>query len=129
MMGGPSISQEIITMLENFYEHNDISRQAPGKSDTIVVRTDVRKETHQRRHLFMTVAVKHISCLERSTQINALECQSLLNYDLSMYFCLVIYQSLFLLADTIKILCCSVKQHTKFRVTLYSQLATIFSLQ
>ena len=46
-------------MLENFYEHNDISRQAPGKSDTIVVRTDVRKETHQRRHLFMTVAEAH----------------------------------------------------------------------
>ena len=43
-------------MVENFYEQDDISRQAPGKRDTIVVRIDVKKETRQRRHLFMTVA-------------------------------------------------------------------------
>ena len=54
--GRPSLSQEIVTMVDNFYEQDDISRQAPGKRDTIVVRTDVRKESRQRRHLFMTVA-------------------------------------------------------------------------
>ena len=43
-------------MVENFYEQDDISRQAPGKRDTIVVRSNVGKETRQRRHLFMTVA-------------------------------------------------------------------------
>ena len=43
-------------MVDNFYEQDDISRQASGKRDTIVVRTDVRKESRQRRHLFMTVA-------------------------------------------------------------------------
>ena len=59
MISRPLLSQEIITMVENFYEHNDISRQAPGKCDTIVVRTDVRKETCQRRHLFLTVAEAH----------------------------------------------------------------------
>ena len=55
-LGRPSLSQEIVTMVDNFYEQDDISRQAPSKLDTIVVRTDVRKETRQRRHLFMTVA-------------------------------------------------------------------------
>ena len=50
------LSQEIVTMVENFYEQDDISRQAPGKRDTIVVRSNVGKETRQRRHLFMTVA-------------------------------------------------------------------------
>ena len=43
-------------MVENFYEQDDISRQDPGKHYTIVVHTNVRKETHQRRDLFMTVA-------------------------------------------------------------------------
>ena len=55
-MGRPSLSQKIVTMVENFYEQDDISRQAPGKRDTVVVLTDVRKETRQRRHLFITVA-------------------------------------------------------------------------
>ena len=55
-LGRPSLSQEIVTIVENFYEQDDISRQAPSKRDTIVVRSNVRKETHQRRHLFMTVA-------------------------------------------------------------------------
>ena len=55
-LGRPSLSQKIVTVVENFYKQDDISRQAPGKRDTIVVCTDVRKETHQRRHLFMTVA-------------------------------------------------------------------------
>ena len=35
-------------MVENFYEQDDISRQAPGKRDTIV-HTDVKKETRQRK--------------------------------------------------------------------------------
>ena len=46
-LGRPSLSQEIVTMVEKFYKQDDIS---------IVVCTDVRKETSQRRHLFMTVA-------------------------------------------------------------------------
>ena len=69
-LGRPSLGQEIVTMVENFYEQDDISRQAPGKHDTIIVRTDVRKETCQRRHLLQLL--KHISCLKRSTQMNAL---------------------------------------------------------
>ena len=52
----PSLSQEIVTIVENFYEQDDISRQAPGKRDTIVVHSNVGKETRQRRHLFMKVA-------------------------------------------------------------------------
>ena len=52
----PSLSQETVTMIENFYEQDDISRQAPGKRDIIVVCTDVWTETRQRRHLLMTVA-------------------------------------------------------------------------
>ena len=55
-LGRPSLSQKIVTTAENFYEQDDISRQALGKRDTIVVRTDVRKETRQRRHLFMILA-------------------------------------------------------------------------
>ena len=55
-MARPSLSQETVTMIENFYEQDDISRQAPGKRDIIAVCTDVRTETRQRRHLFMTVA-------------------------------------------------------------------------
>ena len=50
------LSQEFVMMVENFYEQDDISRQDPGKHYTIVVHTNVRKETHQRRDLFMTVA-------------------------------------------------------------------------
>ena len=46
-LGRPSLSQEIVTMVENFYTQDDIS---------IVVCTDVRKETSQRSYLFMTVA-------------------------------------------------------------------------
>ena len=42
-------------MVENFYEQDDISRQAPGKRDTNV-HTDVKKETCQRKTLFMAVA-------------------------------------------------------------------------
>ena len=49
------LSKETVTMVENFYELDDISRQASGKRDTIVVCT-VRKETCQRRHLFIIVA-------------------------------------------------------------------------
>ena len=46
-LGRPSLSQEIVTMVENFYKQDDIS---------IIVCTDVRKETSQRSYLFMTVA-------------------------------------------------------------------------
>ena len=107
-LGRPSLSQGIVTMVANFYEQDDISRTAQGKHDTIVVCTDVRNETRQIRHLIMTVAEAYKLFRDevdecRSTQMNALESQSLLNYNLSMYVCLVIYQSMFVLADTIKI--------------------------
>ena len=52
-LGRRSLSKEIVTIVDNFYEQDDISRQAPGKLDTKVVRS-VRNETRQRRHLFMT---------------------------------------------------------------------------
>ena len=75
--------------------------------------------------------LQHISCFERSTHMNVLEWQSILNYDLGTYFCLVIYHSKFVLAGTIKISCCSVDQCTKFMVKFLCtvRLASIFSFQ
>ncbi|XP_065651101.1 E3 ubiquitin-protein ligase BRE1A-like [Hydra vulgaris] len=40
----------------DFYQSDDISRQAPGKRDTIVVRLKNKKETVQKRHLYMNVS-------------------------------------------------------------------------
>ncbi|XP_065665666.1 uncharacterized protein LOC136087088 [Hydra vulgaris] len=44
-----------VKLVLDFYQRDDISRQAPGKRDTIVVRLKNKKETVQKRHLYMNV--------------------------------------------------------------------------
>ena len=123
----PSLSQEIVTIVENFYEQDNISRQAPSKRDKIVVRSNVRKETSQGTHLFMTAAEAYKLFREKDPG-KCIGNSKLLNYHLTMYFYLVIYQSMFALAGTINISCCSGKQCTKFRVTFICTVTTCHHL-
>ena len=41
---------------KDFYQRDDISRQAPGKRDTVLVRSNEKKQTMQKRHLSMNVS-------------------------------------------------------------------------
>ena len=121
------LSQEIVTMVENFYEQDDISRQAPGKRDTIVVRSNVGKETRQRRHLFMTVAEAYKlfrekypgECIGKSKFTEIQPKHVLLSGDLPFNVCTCRYH---------QNSCCSVKQCTKFRVTFLCTVTTCHHL-
>ena len=104
-LGRPSLNREIVTMVENCYEQDDISRQAPGKRDTNVVCTDVRKETRQRRHLFMTVAEAYKlfrekypdECIRKSKYAELRPKHVLLSSDLPVNVCTCRYHQNFML--------------------------------
>ena len=50
-----NINDHVIEIVKNFYTRDDISRQAPGKQDTVVVRENSERKTFQKRHLSMTI--------------------------------------------------------------------------
>ena len=53
---GYVVSEDTIKLIKNFYERDDISRQAPGRKEVILVRNDDgNKETKQKRHLLSSV--------------------------------------------------------------------------
>ena len=54
--GATSLSEELKAAVTDFYLRDDISRQAPGKRDTIVVREDNEKKTMRKRHLSMNIS-------------------------------------------------------------------------
>ena len=53
--GRPSINHEIVKCVTDFYKRDDISRQAPGKRDTVTVHINGVKQKYQKRHLCMTL--------------------------------------------------------------------------
>ena len=50
------ITPQIIESIKDFYQRDDISRQAPGVKDHIIHRQDGMKTTIQKRYMAMTVA-------------------------------------------------------------------------
>ena len=51
-----ALDTSTVLLVKKLYQHDDISRQAPGKRDTIVVRSNKEKQTIQKRHLSMNVS-------------------------------------------------------------------------
>ncbi|KAG8175757.1 hypothetical protein JTE90_029242 [Oedothorax gibbosus] len=47
-----ALDENVKNSVADFYVRDDISRQAPGRKDTIVIRKDGKKTKHQRRHLY-----------------------------------------------------------------------------
>ena len=53
------INDETKEAVVKFYTRNDISRQAPGMRDPVIIRSPAVKEKIQKRHLVMTVLEAH----------------------------------------------------------------------
>ena len=54
--GGTALSKQLKAAVIEFYMRDDISRQAPGKRDTVVVRENNEKKTLQKRQLSMNLS-------------------------------------------------------------------------
>ena len=54
--GGTALSKELKAAVIEFYMRDDISRQAPGKRDTVAVRENNERKTMQKRHLSMNLS-------------------------------------------------------------------------
>ena len=54
--GHTVLDTSTVLLVKDFYQRDDISRQAPGKRDTIVVRSNEKKQTMQKRHFSMNVS-------------------------------------------------------------------------
>lgn len=52
-------NDHIIEIVKIFYTRDDISRQAPGKWDTAVVRENNERKKFQKCHLSMTLMLAH----------------------------------------------------------------------
>ena len=50
-----SITQECLDSVYAFYLRDDISRQCPGRKDSVIVRNGNTKETLQKRHLLLSI--------------------------------------------------------------------------
>ena len=57
--GPTALSTEVENLVIQFYLRDDISRQAPGKRDSIVVKENGNKTTMQKRHLSMNIVEAH----------------------------------------------------------------------
>ena len=55
-LGHTASDTSTVLLVKDFYQRDDISRQAPGKRDTIVVRSNEKKQIMQKRHLSMNAS-------------------------------------------------------------------------
>lgn len=62
-----SIHEELQAKVTHFYERDDISRVAPGKRDTVIVRDESGKQKLQKRHLTMTISEAYALFKEENT--------------------------------------------------------------